>query len=365
MDQERLSLLALHFIPGIGTKLIKQLVSYCGCAAEVFKRPKGKLQTIPGVGPTTAQSITKEKTFGLAEEEFKKAEREDAQLLFYTEKQYPDRLKIIDDAPTVLYFKGNCNLNHHKVVGIVGTRQATTYGKKIVEKIVEDLVPHQALILSGLAYGIDIHAHRHAIKQQLPTIAVMGSGLDVIYPGNHVDIARKMTDRGGILTENRFGTKPDAHNFPSRNRIIAGMCDALIVVEAAVTGGALITAEIANSYHKDVFAIPGNLGQTFSEGCNKLIRINKAALFQSVKDLEYLMSWIPGVQTEIPARLQVELNSEEQQVVNAITIKSAAMQVDELAWKTGIPPGVLASLLLNLEFKGVIRSLPGKLYQLT
>lgn len=363
MDQERLSLLALHFIPGIGTKLIKQLISYCGSASEVFKRPKGRLQNIPGVGPTTAQSITHEKTFGLAEKEFKKAEREDSQILFYIDKQYPDRLKTIDDAPTMLYFKGNCNLNHHKIVAIVGTRQATDYGKKIVEKIIEDLVPHQTLILSGLAYGIDIHAHRHAIKQQLPTIAVMGSGLDVIYPGNHSDIARKMMDRGGIVTENYFGTKPDAHNFPSRNRIIAGMCDALIVVEAAETGGALITADIANTYNKDVFAIPGNLGQTYSEGCNKLIRINKAALFQSVRDLEYLMNWVPGT-TEAPLKDHVELNSEEQQVVNAIASKGSAMQIDELAWKSNIPPGVLATLLLQLEFKGVVKTLPGKLYQL-
>jgi DNA processing protein len=262
-----------------------------------------------------------------------------------------------------LYFKGNCSLNHHKIVGIVGTRQATSYGKKIVEKIIEDLVPHQAMILSGLAYGIDVQVHRQAIKQQLPTIAVMGSGLDVIYPGNHADVARKMMDHGGIVTENCFGTKPDAHNFPSRNRIIAGMCDALIVVEAAETGGALITADIANSYNKDVFAIPGNIGQTYSEGCNRLIKTNKAALFMSVKDVEYLMNWIPGITEPAPTR-QIDLNAEEQQVVNAITIKGSAMQIDELAWKTNIPPGVLASLLLHLEFKGVIRPLPGKLYQL-
>ncbi len=365
MDQERLSFLALHFIPGVGTRLIKQLISYCGSATEVFKRPRGKLQTIPGVGPATAQAITTGKTFGLAEKEFKKASKEDAEILFFTDKQYPDRLKTIDDAPTMLYFKGNCNLNHHKIVGIVGTRQATAYGKKIVEKIVEDLVPHQAVILSGLAYGIDIHAHRQAIKQQLQTIAVMGSGLDVIYPGNHADVARKMIDHGGLVTENFFGTKPDAHNFPSRNRIIAGMCDALIVVEAAETGGALITAEIANSYNKDVFAIPGAIGQTYSEGCNRLIKINKAALFQSVKDLEYIMSWAPGIEGEVRRIQQIELSSEEQQVVDAITTKGSSMQIDELAWKTGIPPGVLATLLLHLEFKGMIKPLPGKLYQLT
>lgn len=365
MDQEKISFLALHFIPGVGPRLIKQLISYCGSATEVFKRPKGKLQTIPGVGPATAQAIITGNTFNLAEDEFKKAEKHNTQILFYTDKQYPDRLKVIDDAPTMLYFKGNCNLNHHKIVGIVGTRQATSYGKKVVEKIVEDLVPHEAMILSGLAYGIDIHAHRMAIYQHLPTIAVMGSGMDVIYPGTHTDIAQRMMDKGGIVTENPFGTKPDAHNFPSRNRIIAGMCDALIVVEAAETGGALITAEIAASYSKDIFAVPGALGQTYSEGCNKLIKINKAALLTSVKDIEYIMNWAPGIISDVTKQIDIELSAEEQQVVDVIKTKGSSMQIDELAWKTSIPPGVLATLLLHLEFKGVIKPLPGKLYQLT
>ena len=366
MDQERLSLLALHFIPGVGTRLIKQLISYCGSASEVFKRPKGKLQLIPGVGPATAQSITKGKSLTLAEKESTKATKEDAEIIFYTDKKYPERLRVIDDAPTMLYFKGNCNLNHRKVVGIVGTRQATTYGKKVVDQIVEDLVPHQAMILSGLAYGIDIHSHRQAVKQQLPTVGVMGSGLDVIYPANHADVARRMMDRGGLISENCFGTKPDAHNFPSRNRIIAGMCDALIVVEAALTGGALITAEIANTYSKDVFAVPGCIGQTYSEGCNKLIKINKAALLTSVKDLEYIMNWVEGIEGAVASTTQaIELSSEEQQVVDAITTKGSAMQIDELAWKTGVPQGVLATLLLHLEFKGAVKTLPGKLYQLT
>jgi DNA processing protein len=364
MDQERLSLLALHFIPGVGTHLIKQLVSYCGSAEEVFKRPKGKLQNIPGVGPATAQAITKGNTFGLAEKEIVKASRADTEIIFFTDKKYPSRLKSIDDAPTVLFFKGTCNLNHPKVVGIVGTRQATSYGKSVVERIIADLIPHQALILSGLAYGIDIHSHRQAIHHNLPTLGVMGSGIDVIYPGNHADVARKMMDRGGLITENFFGTKPDAHNFPSRNRIIAGMCDALIVVEAAESGGALITAEIANSYNKDVFAIPGSIGQTYSEGCNKLIKINKAALLTSVKDLEYVMNWVPGEGVTEIAKGNIELNDEEQLIVDVILSKGSAMHTDELAWKTGIHPGALAALLLQLEFKGAINSLPGKMYGL-
>lgn len=291
MDQERLSFVALHFIPGIGDYLVKQLVSYCGSAEQVFKTPKGKLLKIPGVGAISAEAIKNGNTFHDAEKELKKAEREDVEIILYIDKKYPLRLKTIEDAPALLYYKGNQNLNVPKTVGIVGTRQATEYGKEMVERICQELAPHKALIISGLAYGIDIHAHKAALKNNLATIGVMGSGIDIIYPAAHKETAKKMLTNGALLTENRFGTKPDAHNFPARNRIIAGLCDALIVVEAAEKGGALITADIANSYNKDVFALPGNLGQSFSEGCNKLIKTNRANLFTSVKDLEYIMNW--------------------------------------------------------------------------
>src|SRR5258708_17122306 len=261
MDQDRLSFLALHFIPGIGDYLVKQLVSYCGSAEQVFKTPKGKLLKIPGIGQVTAEAIKSEKTFNQAEKEFKKAEKEETEILFFTDKKYPQRLKEIEDAPSLIYYKGSANLNHPKSVAIVGTRQATDYGKEMVAKIVDDLKPHDALIVSGLAYGIDIHAHKQSVKNQLLTAAVMGSGMDVIYPAAHKDTAKKIVSHGALLTENHFGTKPDAHNFPARNRIIAGLCDALIVVEAADKGGALITAEIANTYNRDVFAVPGSLGK--------------------------------------------------------------------------------------------------------
>lgn len=291
MDAERISFLALHLVPGVGDFLIKQLVSYCGSAEEVFKQSKGKLLKIPGIGDITADAIHQGKLRHKAEREFEKAARENTEILFFTDKAFPVRLRNIDDAPSMLYVKGNINLNQQKTVAIVGTRQATAYGKDQVERLVESLVPHQVLIVSGLAYGIDIHAHKLALQHGLQTVGVLGSGLDVIYPAAHLETARKMVNQGGLITENPFGTQPDAHNFPARNRIIAGLCDALIVVEAAQKGGALITAEIANSYNKDVFAVPGNLGHTFSEGCNKLIKIHKANLFTSVKDLEYIMNW--------------------------------------------------------------------------
>lgn len=366
MDQERISLMALHMVPGVGDVLIKQLVSHCGSAQQVFRQSKARLLNIPGIGIITADAIEQGKTFYSAEREFRKAESEDTRVLFFTDKAYPARLKNLDDAPTLLYVKGNINLNPLKVVAIVGTRQATTYGKAQVEHLIEDLAPHQALIVSGLAYGIDIHAHKLALRHGLPTLGVLGSGMDIIYPSGHQDTARKMVNQGGLVTENHFGTKPDAHNFPARNRIIAGLCDALIVVEAAQKGGALITAEIANSYNKDVFAIPGNLGQTYSEGCNKLIKINKASLITSVKDLEYLMNWnLPGDLPQSQLVLDLpQFEEDEQRIIDVLHQRKGPMMIDEISLRTGMGQGILASLLLTLEFKNTVMSLPGKMYQL-
>jgi DNA processing protein len=364
MDQSRLSLLALHFIPGVGDYLIKQVVSYCGSAEKVFKTPKGKLLKIPGVGAVTAEAILNGKPFEKAEKELRKAEKDSVELLFFTDKKYPSRLKSIPDAPSILYVKGNIDFENSKTVGIVGTRQATSYGKERVEELVKELAPHGVLIVSGLAYGVDIHAHKYALKQGLPTVGVMGSGMDIIYPATHKETALKMLDHGGLVTENPFGTKPDAHNFPQRNRIIAGLIDALVVVEAAEKGGALITAEIANGYNKDVFAFPGSIGETFSAGCNSLIKTNKAHLLSSVKDLEYIMGWDAAASKKKikPALSLAGFDEAEQCVLKIMIEKKAAVLIDELSWKSNLPISQLASVLLGLEFKGVVKSLPGKQY---
>jgi DNA processing protein len=364
MDQERIALLALHFTPGIGDYLVKQLVSYCGSAEQVFKTPKGKLLKIPGVGEVSAQALRNGECFVEAEHELIRAEKDGTEILFFIDKKFPQRLKVIEDAPSILYYKGNCNLNPIKSVGIVGTRQATQYGKEMVEKICRDLVPHQPLIVSGLAYGVDIQAHKQALNFGLPTVGVMGSGMDVIYPAAHKDTARKMIHQGGLITENHYGTKPDAHNFPARNRIIAGLCDALIVVEAAEKGGALITADIANSYNKDVFAVPGNIGSQYSEGCNKLIKTNRANLFNSVKDLEYIMNWSIDNPTQVPSLEISSFEPEEQTVLTILKTSKGALMIDELSIRTSMNPSKLASLLLALEFKNVVKSLPGKMFAL-
>jgi DNA processing protein len=365
MDQNRLSFLALHFIPGIGDYLIRQLVSYCGSAEQVFKTPKGKLLKIPGVGDVTAEAIRQGKPFPQAEKEVKFAEKENVHLIFFTDKNYPSRLRHVSDAPSLLYTKGKIDFENPKTVGIVGTRQATSYGRERVEELIQNLVSHEALVVSGLAYGIDIHAHKHAVKNNLPTIGVMGSGMDVIYPSTHKEIAKKMMENGGLVTEFPFGTPPDAHNFPARNRIVAGLCDAVIIVEAAEKGGALITADIANSYNKDVFAYPGNVGQSHSEGCNSLIKRNKANLITSVKDLEYIMNWdemITPVKKEVFSLDHYE--PQEQVVLKTLIENNKQLMIDELSWRSNIPVSQLASILLGLEFKGIIASLPGKVYKL-
>lgn len=365
MDQRRLSLLALHFIPGLGDYLIRQLISYCGSAEKVFKTPKGKLRKVPGIGEITAESIRLGKPFALAEKELRRAEKENARLIFFTDDNYPSRLRQVNDAPSLIYLKGNVDLENPKAVGIVGTRQATAYGKKCVEELVQALVAHQTLIVSGLAYGIDIHAHKQALRNHLPTVGVMGSGLDVIYPGAHIDTARKMMDHGGLITEHPFGTQPDAHNFPARNRIVAALSDAVVIVEAAERGGALITAEIANSYNKDVFAFPGNIGQSHSSGCNNLIKSNKAHLITGIKDLEYIMNW--GLDSK-PSKKEVfsfeHYSLEECTVLRILLENNNQIMIDELSWKSNLPVSQLASVLLGLEFKGTISSLPGKMYKL-
>ena len=365
MDQNRLSLLALHFIPGLGDHLIRQLVSYCGSPEHVFKTPKGKLLKVPGIGMVTAEAITQGKPFTLAEKEVRRAEKEDVQLLFFTDSKYPSRLRQLNDSPTMLYAKGEMDLENPKTVAIVGTRQSTAYGKECVENLVKELVAHEALIVSGLAYGIDIHAHKEAIRNKLPTVGVMGSGMDVIYPAAHRDVASRMMKNGGLLTEHPFGTQPDAHNFPARNRIVAGLSDAIIIVEAAEKGGALITADIANSYNKDVFAFPGNIHQSHSAGCNNLIKSNRAHLITSIRDLQYIMNWDAGVR---PRKQEVPdldaYSDEEQLIIKTLLENNRQLMIDEISWKTNLPVSRIASLLLALEFKGVIASLPGKMYKL-
>ncbi len=365
MHNELIHKLALSLIPGIGGYAFKQLISYCGSAEEVFKAHPARIQRIPGIGIQTITLIKNNASLKRAESVLEFCEKQKTKILFHSDPDFPSRIKNIPDTPSVLYFKGECDLNNTKVISIVGTRNASTYGIQVCKEIISDIKKHNPLIVSGLAYGIDITAHKEAIKQNLPTVGVLAGGLDKIYPASHKVHAEKMIENGGIITEHPPGTIPDAPKFPARNRIIAGFCDAVIVVEAAKKGGALITAELANGYNKDVFAVPGNIYNTYSEGCNAIIKQHKANIFTSTSDLEYYLNWDQEEKVSPKAQINFdELEKEERTIIEELKEKKSII-IDELAWNTQIPVHKLASILLNLEFRGLINSLPGKKFSLS
>ncbi len=366
--------IALTLVPGVGSILIRQLISYCGSATDVFRSPLSRLVKVPGIGDVTARAILKPGVLLEAEQVVNRLQKLGATALFFTDKAYPARLKTLYDAPALLYFRGSGNLNAPRTIALVGTRQATDYGRRVTNEIIEAVAPYGASVISGLAYGIDIAAHRSSLVNNVPTIGVMASGPDIIYPAVHQKTAQEMLVQGGLLTESQPGTKPDAHLFPARNRIIAGLSDAVVVVEAAAKGGALITAEYANNYHREVFAVPGQLMQTFSAGCNKLIRENKAQIYTSPRDIIEALNWDqpPLNPTDSPLAggssrkkslppIPVDLTEEESQVL-ALLRQTSDLHIDDLSWKSQIPMSRLASVLLNLEFRGFVKSIPGKKY---
>jgi DNA processing protein len=285
--------IALSMVPGIGGVLARNLVAYTGSAERVFTESFKSLVKIPGIGEVNAKRIKNNGVFEKAEKELEFIQKYKIDVRFYTDKNYPRRLKPCPDAPIILYSKGKMNLDEQRVVSIVGTRNATEYGKTICEQLIQGFAGrnHPVLVVSGLAYGIDIHAHKMALKYNVPTVGVVGHGLDKIYPSLHADTARKMLEGGGLVSDFPSETKIDPPNFIRRNRIIAGLADATIVIESAEKGGALITAEIASSYNRDVFAFPGRVDEPWSRGCNRLIRLNGASLIQGIEDLEYFMGW--------------------------------------------------------------------------
>ena len=355
--------IAITMIPLVGPVIARQLISYCGSIEGVFTEQKRFLKTIPGVGEEIASRITHaHDVLADAEEEISIMEKGDIQYTFYHDQDYPSRLQHIPDAPLLLYKKGNMDLNPERCVSIVGTRKPTQYGKSVAEEMIETLAPYDITIVSGLAYGIDITAHRQSIKCNIPTIGVMGSGMGNIYPDAHQTVAEKMMIKGGIITEFNYNTGPDAVNFPMRNRIVAGLCDLLVVIESGVKGGSMITAVLANDYNKDVAAVPGRKIDRSSAGCNHLIRNQQAHLVESGDDLINLMSWNRKTkQQNYQGDLFVEMDENEKKIYRLI-LDCGEKDIDTLAYESKTTPGELAAVLLNLEFKGAIRSLPGKKY---
>lgn len=364
MNSQRIFQIGISLIPGVGDKVAKTLIAHCGSAEAVFKEKKSTLLKISGIGNKVAESVATQSVLSRAEEELKFIEKNEIQPLFYLDTGYPQRLKLCDDGPVMLYFRGNVDLNKRQVIAIVGTRNATSYGLDFCKNFIEDLKPFNPLVISGLAYGIDICAHKESLKMGVPTAGVLAHGLDRIYPQLHKNTANQMLENGGLLTEFISESNPDRENFPKRNRIVAGISDAVIVVEAAKKGGALITAEIANSYNREVFAVPGNLGSAFSEGCNHLIKTNKAAMITGVEDLKYILGWKAEEKQTVQPQLFPDLNGVEKQIADLLRDKGGKEELDIICLSLKIPVSKALQHLMGLELKGLVKSYPGKVYGL-
>lgn len=364
MTNELLYRISLTSIPNIGAVQAKQLVEHFGNAEDIFKAKKKDLSLLEGIGEIKAKSIKDFNQFQEAEEEIIFCSKHHIQTLFLTDENYPKRLLHCYDAPTMLYYRGNANVNNSKIISIIGTRSNTDYGKQVTEDLIEALVPYNVLVVSGLAFGIDAVAHKAAIKNNVATIGVLAHGLDTIYPSQHKSLAKDMLLNGGLLTECKKNTKPDKHNFPKRNRIVAGMADATIVIETQIKGGSMITAELAYNYNRDLFAIPAKIYDNKSSGCLKLIQQNKAVLLSNAEQLIQDLGWEEKKkQPKKQRELFIELTPDERIIIDILKQKETT-NIDELFLQSGLSSSSIAGGILSLELQNVITCLPGKMYRL-
>ncbi|WP_044223142.1 DNA-processing protein DprA [Chitinophaga pinensis] len=368
MQEELRHQIALTQIPQIGDIVAKKLLAHFGSASEVLNASRKELGNIPDIGIVRADAIFQFRDYRKADKEIDFLEKHNIQAIFYTSTAYPKRLHHCADSPVMLYYKGTTNLNAARMVSIVGTRTPGEYGKNMCAQLVEALTSHNVVIISGMAYGIDIIAHKRAVQQRIPTIGVLAHGLDRIYPQQHRSTAMEMIDNGGLLTEFPSYTQPDRQHFPMRNRIVAGIADATIVIESGTQGGSMITADIANSYNKDVFAIPGRANDPHAAGCNELIRTNKAMLITSATDFLQTMGWhtdnTPSAVKFNPQKeLFITLDDAEKHIVTLFS-GDAEKHIDELRKESHLPGSQVNSLVLKLEMRHVLKSLPGQKYQL-
>ncbi len=357
--------IALGQIPGLGPVNAKNLISYCGGVRNVFEANRAKLLKTPGIGSVTVDSILKNKQLlEVADEEIEFIDKQNIKTHFYTDEDYPFLLKQCPDAPLMLFEKGKVSFENKKVISIIGTRKASQRGKEICRNLIKDLAEagHNPVIVSGLAFGIDICAHRAALEYGLETVSVLGHGLDRIYPATHRKTAEEITEQGALITEFTRSSKFEPQNFLRRNRIIAGLAHAVVVIESAAKGGSLVTADIANSYNREVFAVPGRLDDIYSEGTNQLIKNHKAFLLQSAKDIEYILNW---EQSKMPAQqvLFVELSEDEKKIAQIIG-KNGKTGIDYICKESGFNSAKTSALLLEMEFKSALHCLPGKIYEL-
>lgn len=368
MPENQLYQLALTMIKGVGHQIAHQLMCAIGNEKAIFTEKKHLLEKIPGIGSYTSAEILRPEVLRRAEKEMAFIEKNKITTFFYTDEKYPFRLKECEDAPLLFYFKGNANLDATKIISIVGTRHASEYGLNNTEWLIRDLGSQypNLLIISGLAYGIDIAAHRAALKHGLPTVGVMAHGLDRIYPPSHRNTAINMLENGGLLTDFPSETNPDRPNFVKRNRIVAGLSDATVVIESAEKGGSLITADIAFSYGRDVYSFPGRTTDEHSKGCNTLIRQNKAGLITSASDLVSALCWDvehKGPNPPVQTSLAFDITEEEQQIISSLK-EEGSLQINQLSVILGLPINQLSPILFNLEMQGILKNMPGGMYKL-
>jgi DNA processing protein len=366
-DQDLLYQIGLTLVKGIGNITAKQVVDALGDVSVLFKEKAHLLERIPGISRKIIAEIHHPDVLQRAEKEVLFIEKNKIIPLFIKNKNYPDRFRECVDAPVLLYFRGTADLNTAKIISLVGTRNASNYGKEVTENIVRDIAKTYpgTLIVSGLAYGIDICSHKAALKNTLPTVGVLAHGLDRIYPPTHRNIAVEMLANGGLLTDFMSETNPDRQNFVKRNRIVAGIADCTVVIESAEKGGALITANIADSYNKDVFAVPGKVSDPYSSGCNTLIKYKKAALISCADDIFREMCWNEEKAGKKPAfqpMLFLDLTPDEQTVMDLLS-QTGDRQLNALVIELNMPVSRLAPLLFELEMKGALRCMPGGIYR--
>lgn len=357
--------IALTMIPGVGGKTARQILEFYPDPEELFREDRKSLEAAFGKRPIVDHILNKA-TLPAAENEMNFVEKNNIRMLFVNNSDYPQRLKRpgCEDAPVLLYYKGNADLNCGKVVAIVGSRKATDYGRTATEKLVQELTSENILIVSGLAYGIDGASHQAALNNGLPTVGVLGHGLNLIYPASHRNLAKDMLANGGLLTEFPSNTKLDPGLFPARNRIIAAMADVVVVMEAAKRGGALITAEIANGYNRDVFALPGRTTDTYSEGCNNLIKSNKANLLTSADDIFYITGWKRNKNSKAVQQTMFQEFVGEEKTIYDLLLLHKELTIDEISSLCDLSLPKIAKTLLTLELKNVCKRLPGKIYKL-
>ncbi|MBU2995929.1 DNA-processing protein DprA [Cellulophaga baltica] len=364
IDTELLATLRLQRIPNIGDVTAKKLISHCGSPTTIFEDKLQNLLKIEGIGTFTLKNLFNEKYLKEAEEEFRYIKQENIKVTYFLDADYPNYLKHCIDGPILLFKKGNIQLENRKIIGVVGTRKITSYGTAFCEKLIEDLAPLNPIIVSGFAYGVDICIQKAAIKHGLQTIGCLAHGLNQIYPKVHAKYTSEVEQNGGFFTEFWSNSSPERENFLKRNRIVAGMSEATIVVESAEKGGSLVTADIAHSYNRDVFAVPGRAGDKYSAGCNTLIKQQKAQMLTSAADLVYALGWQLDDKKNktIQRQLFIDLDESEQKIHNYLQSNGKQL-LDSIALDCQMPIFKVSSTLLNMEMKGVIRPLPGKLFE--